>query len=296
MQEPVNHIRSYVEPIAHKYHIRIDRDIEEPSRLQEEIVQIRQANENDIIHVYINSNGGYVSTLGSILSALEQSPATITCELELDAASAATFIFLSADNWIVSDNASMMIHEFQYGTSGTSSNIKRQVDHQTKQCERMVRKYYKHFLSESEIEDVLSGGEIYLDSDEIMERLEKRQELFTAEMEQEQEEQLEAQMKELMGEPIPEELLVDLSKEQLIKIIRGELTEEEEEELFYSADEDTCSIDHLSKYNGEIIKEIDRLDHLKQIADDEGISYPHNIGVEKLRQKILNHLDSLNRE
>ena len=110
------------------------------------------------------------------------------------------------------------------------------------------------------------------------------------------EKQLEEQMKELMGDPIPEELLTSLSKEQLIKIIRGELTEDEEEELFSSLDEGECSTDYLSKYNGEAIEEIERLDHLKQIADDEGILYPHNIGVEKLRQKILNHLDSHHQE
>lgn len=281
IQEPVNHIRSYVEPIAHKYHIRIDRDIEEPSRLQEEIVQIRQANENDIIHVYINSNGGYVSTLGSILSALEQSPASITCELELDAASAATFIFLSADNWIVSDNASMMIHEFQYGTSGTSSNIKRQVDHQTRQCERMVRKYYKHFLSEEEIEDVLSGGEIYLNADEIMERLEKRQELFTAELEQEQEDAVESQITELMGEPIPEHQLTSLDKETLIKVIRGELSEDEWDTLFPVEDD----IETIDIYNTQNIED------LKEVATNIQVKFPHNIKLETLRKKVIEKVE-----
>lgn len=330
MQEPVNHIRSYVEPIAHKYHIRIDRDIEECSRYQEEIVQIRQASENDIIHVYINSNGGYVSTLGSILSALEQSPAKIVCELELDASSAATFIFLAADEWIVSDNANMMIHEFQYGAAGTSSNVKRQVDHSTKQCERMIRKYYKHFLSDEEIEDVLSGGEIYLDADGIMERLQKRSDAVQKEYEDAQEAAVQEQLEEMMGDPIPENILSEMDKPTLIRLIRGELSDEEEELL-----EEKLLVEDEGEEGTQVISEtftdevytltigsdgsID--DHsgegiflsfstllyddqslgikeLKGYAGILGVKYAHNISettlAERLDEKVAEIVDSLN--
>lgn len=284
-QEPVNHIRSWVEPTAHTYHIRIDRDIEEVSRFQEEILQIRQATENDRVHLYINSNGGYLSTLGSILSAIEQSSATICCELELDAHSAASFIFLSGDEFIISDNASMMIHELQGGVGGTTANTKKQVDHLAKQNEKLIRKYYKHFLTKEEIENVLKGQEIYLDADEIMERLKKRKELFDEELAEAEENQL-SEIDELFGAELTREQLECLDKETLIKILAGELSEDEERALFnvedimgYSAEKDEASCVDIEELS---------LPQLKAFATQVGVKFPHNIGRDTLIKKLNN--------
>ena len=214
-QEPVNHIRTWVEPNSFTYHVRIDRDIEETSRFQEEIVQIRQAKEGDVVHLYVASDGGSASTMSGILAAIEQSPATIRCELESKANSAGSFIFLSGDQFIVNSNAEMMIHEMQIWLGGSTSNSKRQMDHISKQNEKLVRRYYDGFLTPEEIEDVLSGGEMYLDSDDIADRLEKRTELF-AEKNQAIDEQYMAEDKDYLQK---------LDKDTLISMLMGEEVE-----------------------------------------------------------------------
>ena len=57
MEQVVN-IRTMVEPMTHRYIINLDRPITAPSDFQEEILTINSAMEGDVVHIYINSEGG----------------------------------------------------------------------------------------------------------------------------------------------------------------------------------------------------------------------------------------------
>ena len=52
-----------------------------------------------------------------------------------------------------------------------------QATHTAKENEKFIRSCYEYFLTEVEIEDTLKGVEHYLSSDEIRERLQKREEI-----------------------------------------------------------------------------------------------------------------------
>ena len=65
----------------------------------------------------------------------------------------------------------------QVGSGGTMSNSKRRTDFSNAECEKQVKDSYENFLSESEIESVLMGVEIYLDAVEIRKRLQHREEM-----------------------------------------------------------------------------------------------------------------------
>lgn len=223
----INYIRTQVEPISHKYTVRIDRDITEPSDFQEELATIRLAGEQDVIHLLINSGGGQLDTAKSFLTSLAQSPAHIITEIEGEACSAATLLFLAGDEFRVSDDASFMIHSASYGYYGKENNVRQYVEHQAKATERLLRKYYKGFLTEEEIVEVINGRDVWMDTDEIIERLEQRQKLF----EDEEAKSLQ-EIAAFEDEQLPREKLESLDKETLIRIITGEMDDEEFDELF----------------------------------------------------------------
>lgn len=177
-----------------KYIVNLTDDFDVPHSFDEVIALLANATEDDEITWNIVSSGGYIDSLEMLLAWKEMCAAKQTHVLTSSAASAATAFFLSpADQYLVFDTASFMIHESNYGSGGTASNVRRHTEHVDKKNDKFIRSTYKDFLDESEIEDVLKGVEIYLDADAIRERLSLREQ---KRMEQAQEE-VAKQMKEL---------------------------------------------------------------------------------------------------
>ncbi|MGF2033664.1 ATP-dependent Clp protease proteolytic subunit, partial [Staphylococcus aureus] len=81
-------------------------------------------------------------------------------------------IFLNGDEFRVSDDAEFMIHTGAYGTRGKENNVRQQVEFFAKSNARLMYKYYKHFLTPEEIEAAIEGKDFWMNSDEIIERLE----------------------------------------------------------------------------------------------------------------------------
>ena len=176
-----------------KYIVNLTDDFDVPHSFDEVIALLANATEDDEITWNIVSSGGYIDSLEMLLAWKEMCAAKQTHVLTSSAASAATAFFLSpADQYLVFDTASFMIHESNYGSGGTASNVRRHTEHVDKKNDKFIRSTYKDFLDDSEIEDVLKGVEIYLDADAIRERLSLREQ---KRMEQAQEE-VAQQMKE----------------------------------------------------------------------------------------------------
>ena len=176
-----------------KYIVNITDDFDDAKSFDEVVALLANATEDDEITWNIVSRGGYITSLEMLLGWKEMCQAKQIHVLTSEAASAATAFFLSpADQYLVFDTASFMIHESNYGSGGTASNVRRHTEHVDKKNDKFIRSTYKDFLDESEIEDVLKGVEIYLDADAIRERLSLREQ---KRMEQAQEE-VAQQMKE----------------------------------------------------------------------------------------------------
>lgn len=168
-----------------KYVVNITDDFNTAECYDEIIALLANATELDEIWWNIASSGGYVSSLQMLLGWKSMCYAKQVHVLHSNADSCASVFFLSpADQYIVGDGATMFIHETQVGSSGTTVNVERRVQHLVKQNEQFVRDTYKDFLTDGsdggddEISDVLRGIEIYLDADEIRDRLTKRQEIL----------------------------------------------------------------------------------------------------------------------
>ena len=163
---------------GYHYIVSITDDFDEPKYYDEVVALLSTASEEDTITFNINSNGGYVSSLAMLLTWKSMCKAYQIHVLSGNASSAASAFFLSnADEYVVSDMASMMIHEYQTSNGGSNSNVIKQATHTAKENEKFIRSCYEYFLTEAEIEDTLKGVEHYLSADEIRERLQKREQI-----------------------------------------------------------------------------------------------------------------------
>lgn len=159
-----------------KYIVNITDDFDDAKSFDEVVALLANATEDDEITWNIVSRGGYINSLEMLLGWKQMCQAKQIHVLTSEAASCATAFFLSpADEYLVFDTASFMIHESSYGSGGTASNVRRHTQHVDKKNDKFVRDTYRDFLSTEEIEDVLKGVEVYLDAEQIRERLAQRE-------------------------------------------------------------------------------------------------------------------------
>ena len=189
------------------YIVSITDDFDEPKYYDEVVALLSTASEEDTITFNINSNGGYVSSLAMLLTWKSMCKAYQIHVLSGNASSAASAFFLSnADEYVVSDMASMMIHEYQTSNGGSNSNVIKQATHTAKENEKFIRSCYEYFLTEAEIEDTLKGVEHYLSADEIRNRLQQREEIKA---------QQQSQAEQDMFDSIEQQALDSLSDDEL---------------------------------------------------------------------------------
>ena len=196
---------------GHRFIVSITDDFDEPRYYDEVVALLSTASEEDTITFNINSNGGYVSSLAMLLTWKSMCKAYQIHVLSGNASSAASAFFLSnADEYVVSDMASMMIHEYQTSNGGSNSNVIKQAIHTAKENEKFIRSCYEYFLTEAEIEDTLKGVEHYLSADEIRERLQKREEIKA-----QQQSQAEQDFLNSLQDGGVTEIIAELSDEEL---------------------------------------------------------------------------------
>lgn len=164
--------------VARQYTVTIDEPFIQPSYYRGIISMLMNATEADSVIFLLNSPGGMYSGLVALIEAVKMTDATTMAVLIGECASAASIFALHCDTVFVSDNATMLCHNISYGTGGKGSDILSHVQHVSKTSEKLLRGTYEHFLSPKEIEELLNGREIYLDSEEIKERLEQKQKLL----------------------------------------------------------------------------------------------------------------------
>lgn len=164
---------------ASKLIIPIDQDIREPSYYRGVVQAILDTSEGDVIEFHINSPGGNLSGLQSLLSAIWGTEAETIARISGDCSSAASMLALHCSSVYVSPIATMLVHQVSYSTGHSkNADIKNLVDHISSYSEKLFRETYDLFLSEEEIAKCLDGYQLYLDSEEIMKRLEYKFEVL----------------------------------------------------------------------------------------------------------------------
>lgn len=181
-----------IETITHSFDvIRIyltDSGINEIDEHLDQIEAIKNATENDVIEVHtISCGGGLVNTIVPLCNALASTQAHTVCYVEGHCASAGTFPSMICDQVFVGAYSSFMLHCASGGTGyGTMVNSAESAKFFEKQYTRLLDDIYTGFVTSDEAKMLHDGREIYLDSEAIQERLERRAQLLQEQAEEEE--------------------------------------------------------------------------------------------------------------
>lgn len=135
---------------------------------------IRHARDDDVIKIYINSYGGDMFSGIQFMRALSETRAHVICSVEGACMSAATMIFLCADEFEVTPHSMFMFHNYSGGTMGKGGEMYLQIQHERKWSERLLNEIYAEFLTPEEIRALLDNKDMWMDVDEVVLRMEKR--------------------------------------------------------------------------------------------------------------------------
>lgn len=155
-----------------KFEYYLVGEIGSPEEYLELCHALRNCSAQDQFIIRLNSNGGQVRSGNQIINALKECPATTIGFIEADCGSMATFVFLACDTWGVSPYAEWFGHTVSSGSWGKECETFEASQFLRKQTHKRVTEEYNSFLFPEEIESLLKGSDIYLDADQIMDRLE----------------------------------------------------------------------------------------------------------------------------
>ncbi|NBP03129.1 MAG: hypothetical protein EBU90_24060 [Proteobacteria bacterium] len=137
---------------------------------------IRNTSETDIIKLHINSSGGHLFTAIQFMRVLAECQAQVICSVEGACMSAATMIFLSGNAFEISEHSIFMFHNYSSIIMGKGGEMYDNIIHERKWSEKILRGSYKNFLTEEEISSILDNKDIWMDGEEVLKRLKKKQE------------------------------------------------------------------------------------------------------------------------
>ena len=169
---------------SHIHKVFIDEDVKAPSYYRGLITILTNASEHDIVEFNISSPGGRIDSMLAIINAISMSEARTVAIVQGDVVSAATMLMLAVDEVIVTPNTGFMFHAPSYGNIGDLKIMRNSVDFYTKRLYKVCNDIYKGFFTAEEIQNMIEhSDEIYMTSEEVLERLKKRSDYFEELME-----------------------------------------------------------------------------------------------------------------
>ena len=172
---------SYSQQIKNIYHLWLIDDIDDNKSYLKWFDLLQSCTDDDLVVIHINCWGGSLFTAVQIVTQIKLCRAQVVCQIESACCSAATIIALACDGLVCYPHGYMMIHTSSGCAFGKQSDIKKEEEFYNPWLENLFNEIYKNFLSKKEIQQVLAGGDIWLRSDEIMERFNKKVEIINRE-------------------------------------------------------------------------------------------------------------------
>jgi ATP-dependent protease ClpP protease subunit len=155
-----------------EYKIRIARPITEIDDFEEEIMALEEANDNDFVYMQISSPGGSLETCEFLCNRMKECRAPIVVEIGLCVASAASAMTLQADDWVIHDSSTMMVHACSYSPGyGKEVDVRTSVAYTERVNKEWVERTYRGFLSDQQLSMVLDGKDLYFYADDLREML-----------------------------------------------------------------------------------------------------------------------------
>lgn len=161
-------------PVARQHTFYLSGFIQSPEQYTKWFHVIRNAGENDVVVIHINSPGGDAATAIQFMRVIAESKATVVASVEGNCMSAATMVFLAADSYQISEHSCFMFHNYSGMSIGKGGEMYDNIVFERKWSERMLKSIYTDFLADSEIEDMLNNRDIWMEGEDVAKRLKKR--------------------------------------------------------------------------------------------------------------------------
>ena len=165
---------TYTKTVSHVHEFYLSGELESPDNYIEWFDTIRHATEADAVKVYINSPGGDLFTAIQFMRVLAETNATTIASVEGACMSAATMIFLCCEQFEVTPHSMFMFHNYSGGTIGKGGEMIDQLQHERTWSAKLLREVYQHFLTEDEITSMLDNKDLWMDGEQVIERLNSR--------------------------------------------------------------------------------------------------------------------------
>lgn len=158
------------------YTLYLDGEIGAPSDYRDHMEALESANEWDEVRVIISSGGGRLDSGLMLIDGIKACRAPVTAYIHDICGSMATGVALACQNWLLGDFAYFFVHTASWGTFGKDSEIRSHVQFMDKRIDKFLHSMYDGFMSSEEISLVGKGQDLWIDSEELKERLEVYQE------------------------------------------------------------------------------------------------------------------------
>lgn len=144
--------------------------IDEPGLYNELCYLLGTADEDTTVDIFLNTPGGIIDSAFMIAAAISSSKAKVVGHLSGTVASAGTLITMMCSDLVVSPHVSFMIHNYSGGMSGKGHEMKARQKFTDDHLNSAFKYFYTGFLSDEEMERVIEGTDLWMDTSEVVTR------------------------------------------------------------------------------------------------------------------------------
>lgn len=159
---------------ARKVTAYLDEHIQDPDYYRAMLHKMHNLTQNDEVEIIVNTPGGRLDSAISIINAIKMTDANVVGVLDNAAHSAGSLILLSCPNIMVAPNSTMMLHSYSTGIVGKSNEVMANAAFNDTQIKKIMAETYFGFLTEKELGQLFNGTDFWMNSEEIVERLQTR--------------------------------------------------------------------------------------------------------------------------
>jgi len=156
-----------------EYSVFIDAGIGHPALYRELFIFFRDVKEGDVVTVRLATGGGWLSTSMMLYNAILDCKAKTIADIYM-AYSGGAMIAMACEDIKLNKFSRMMFHSAGWGSisfSGNVKQIKKTVDRFSNRSDEITIGVFKGFLSESELDKVLNGEDIFLSGEDLKNRV-----------------------------------------------------------------------------------------------------------------------------
>lgn len=173
-----------VQAIGITYHFYIHGEVGDSDEYVDLLDTLYTSGETDIIMIHLNTPGGYLNTAVEIIHAIAQCKATVITCADGQVASAGSLIFFAGHTFLIGEFCEVMLHDGSGGNIGKINENLKSAEFTAKRLSHIYHTVYGRFFEWEEVEAILDGKDLYLDSIEVEQIIEKAIEEATEEDEE----------------------------------------------------------------------------------------------------------------